>query len=358
MLSEIGSNFWEYSLNKSKRECLLWWEKNEYNRVYFKSGRNAIKALCKILYEKKKSVLIPAYTCETVIQPFIDEGWEVDYYFLNDDLSLNLSDLQEKCNRIKPSVVYCHSYFGFDTINEDARGISLLKEQGIVIVEDITQSLFSNHYLKCADYYVTSLRKFLAIPDGGVLISTQSLHFEDIKEISNDVVETALEAFDLKATFFTNYDFTIKDLFREKYQKLGKMISENSEICSVSEASLRIFDTCNIEEIVSKRVANYKTLLEGLACNNTIRIIFQDISDGIVPLYLPVYVKGSREKLQEYLAKSNVYCPVIWPKPVQIEVRDEVLSFMYHKMLCIPIDQRYGIEEMGKIVDLLMSYKE
>lgn len=358
MLSEIGSNFWQYSLETPERVERLWWEKDEYKKLYFKSGRNAIKALCKILSQEKKSVLIPAYTCETVIQPFIDEGWEVNYYLLNDDLSLDLIDLQEKCEQIQPSVLYCHSYFGFDTVNEDAKIISLLKEQGIVIVEDITQSLFSNHYLSCADYYVTSLRKFLAIPDGGALISRQSLCFEAIKEANKEISTIALEAFDLKSAYFENIDSSIKDSFREKYQILGKLISENAAICSASEVSLQIFDSCNIEEISSKRMTNYKFLLSRFSCNNKVRIILKDIPDGTTPLYLPVYVNGDRTKLQEYLAKSNVYCPVIWPKPEQINIQDKTLSYMYQQMLCFPIDQRYGAEEMKKIVELLMNYKE
>ncbi len=358
MLSEIGSNFWEYSLDISKRKGRLWWENNEYSKLYLKSGRNAIKAICKILSKMKKSVLIPAYTCETVIQPFIDEGWEVNYYLLNDDLSLNINDLQEKCKRIQPSVLYCHSYFGFDTNSDNVREMELLKEQGIMIIEDITQSLFSKHYLKCADFYVTSLRKFLAIPDGGVLISRQSLCFEDIKKIDDDIATTALEAFNLKATYFESLDSFVKARFREKYQILGKLISDNAEICSASEVSLQIFDSCNIEEISSKRRNNYKFLSSRVSCNNKVRIILKDIPDGATPLYLPVYVNGDRAKLQEYLAKSNVYCPVIWPKPKQINIQDKTLFYMYQQMLCFPIDQRYGTEEMKKIVELVMNYKE
>ena len=44
--------------------------------------------------------------------------------------------------------------------------------QGIIIVEDITHSLLSDCWQSCADYMVGSLRKWCAIPDGGILIKT------------------------------------------------------------------------------------------------------------------------------------------------------------------------------------------
>ena len=42
-----------------------------------------------------------------------------------------------------------------------------------------------------------------------------------------------------------------------------------------------------------------------------------------VPLYLPVYVAPSRKDLQTYMAANRVYCPIIWPKPVQVDIVDD-----------------------------------
>ncbi len=45
-------------------------------------GRNAINLVLLDLLEnlENKKALIPAYTCETVIQPFLDNGFEIFYY--------------------------------------------------------------------------------------------------------------------------------------------------------------------------------------------------------------------------------------------------------------------------------------
>ena len=86
------------------------------------------------------------------------------------------------------------------------------------------------------------------------------------------------------------------------------------------------------------------------------KVIDVDINDSC-PLYFPVYV-NEREKIQSYLSKSSVYCPIIWKKASQIDREDSVSGYMYSHMLCFPIDQRYGEDEMKKIIKLLEEYDD
>ena len=204
MVTEIGSNFSKYDLNAPARADRLWWESDEYNRVFFKSGRNALKAIARKLKGEghKPSVLLPIYTCETVITPFLDEGWEVDYYGINADLSVNFSSVAERVATNAPAVILFHSYFGLDTLSKDTAKIEALKDSGLMIIEDMTQSIFSLHRIESADYYVTSLRKFLAIPDGGCIFSKRALSFADIAAYDERIAPKAIEAFDLKNEYF------------------------------------------------------------------------------------------------------------------------------------------------------------
>ena len=148
MITEIGSNFWETECLEKGNNSLLWWKQDDYNIQYYKSGRNAIKALCKNIGLRKK-VAIPIYTCDTVIQPFLDEKWDVVFYKINKDLSICDQSLDDVVNKDKPDVIFFHSFFGFNTYG-NTENIIKYKNQGIVIVEDLTQSLFSNHFLKMA----------------------------------------------------------------------------------------------------------------------------------------------------------------------------------------------------------------
>lgn len=356
MKSEIGSNFWEYELRAKEKNRSLWWESPDYCIDYFKSGRNAIKALCRMLNVSKKSALLPIYTCSTVIDPFLEEGWEIGFYRLNTDLTLNYESLLQEYENNAPSVILFHSFFGLDTLKNDLDIIRQLQDRGVLIVEDITQALLSYHHIPIADYYVSSLRKYLAIPDGGFIISKHG-PLGVMKERCDPIIaKVAFEAFDLKEKYFEKEDSDIKTLFRKKYQDLNLLIGSNDKIQDISPESLKVFEAFNIELSGMRRRENYSHLLQ---CIKEIGYIQPTLSAEIgndVPLYLPVYVAPSRKELQTYMAANRVYCPIIWPKPVQIKNRDDEIEYMYQNMLCFPIDQRYGVEEMNRVVELIKAF--
>lgn len=359
MLSEIGSNFWQYSFDLPKREKKLWWESGDYNRLFFKSGRNAIKALARQLKDGGARVLLPAYTCETVILPFIDEGYEISYYGINSDMSLNIESLLNLIETFQPNLVLFHSYFGFDTLSVDKSVIEGIHDRGITIIEDITQSVFSEHYIECSDYYVSSLRKFMAIPDGGVLFSKKELDITDICSHDNAIVKIALEAFDQKAEYIAvSQNEELKERFRDGYVNLNHMIADNNHLMFMSSESLQIFESCDVDYIRTKRRENFESLASVIREIDGGSLVISETNDKTAPLYLPIYVKGDRKALQHYLAENKVYCPVIWPKPSQVTCDCEKMDYMYAHMLCIPIDQRYGEDELCKIERLFREYRE
>lgn len=354
MISEIGSNFWEYNLVTNNTTHGLWWEKKELKKEFYKSGRNSIKALCKLVNPNNKVALLPIYTCSTVIEPFIEEGWNVSYYLINNDLSIDNKSLLELCDTLSPSVVLFHSFFGFDTLNNSIDYIKEIKSRNIIIVEDITQSLFSDHCIPFADYYVTSLRKFFAIPDGGFLGSyNNNISFKKDRNDTN-IQNVAFEAFDLKKQYFKNDSLEIKNQFRIKYQLLNQMIADNSDILSISEKSLKVLNGINSEEIIHKRRENYCILKTVIDSVPYIKNIITNNMENCTPLYFPIYIEN-RKLFQSYMAENNVYCPIIWPKSKYINNITDEVEYMYDNMLCIPIDQRYSIEEMNKIIDLILN---
>ena len=357
MYTEIGSDFWEYGIDDKSKNIRFFWENYKYKTSYLKSGRNAIKALCRCIDSLDKSVMLPIYTCNTVIQPFIDEGWNVYFYRINKDLTINTENFQYTYEKANPKIVFVHSFFGFDTIGKDCSLLKQCKIKGSVIVEDMTQSLFSSHYLSFADYYVTSFRKFLAIPDGGALISSNDIPLLNIGSANKSIADVALEAFDLKKNYFVRADKNLKEQFREKYQELKCLIGENDSLKEISDISYKIINFCDRVSISLIRKNNYTYIYDSLKEYTWIKPVLSEVKDGICPLYLPVYVE-SRKELQSFLAERNIYCPVIWPKSKHITEMDDDSQYMYEHMLCIPIDQRYGIDEMNVIKTALKDFND
>ena len=69
-------------------------------------------------------------------------------------------------------VVLFIDYFGFPCDAECARAA---KQRGAWVLEDACQALLSKHVGAAADYVIYSPRKFLGVPDGGVLLANRGV---------------------------------------------------------------------------------------------------------------------------------------------------------------------------------------
>ena len=109
--NEIGSNF---SIDKLP----VVEENNKLNKdvIYLDSGRNAIRLILKNIKVNSKNAVLPAFTCKTVIQPFIEENYNLYYYDINEDFSININSFKNLILEKKPSIIFVHSYFGKDTL--------------------------------------------------------------------------------------------------------------------------------------------------------------------------------------------------------------------------------------------------
>ena len=350
-VKEIGSDFYEYDSSKNDKTFEPF--KQYKSRMFFQSGRNAIKALCKSINSANKKVLLPAYTCETVIEPFVEENFEVYFYTINKDFSIDENDFMRNIKSINPSIILIQSYFGFDTLKNSNKIIDKLIEEGITIIEDITHNWINELEKTKVQYYIASLRKWFAIPDGGVLISNQKeldISYEDRE--CNKLIDISIEAYKLKKEYIKcNDNEELKKQYREKYSTAREIISKTKNLTPMSNVSKNIFSNFNLEEIANKRKENYKYLYDNL--NNkyqNIKVI-KKIDDREIPLYFPIYIEQNRSDLIQELIENKIYCPVIWPKSKYINESYSQTDYIYEHILCIPCDQRYNLEDMKRIIE-------
>jgi hypothetical protein len=58
---------------------------------------------------------------------------------------------------------------------------------------------------------------------------------------------------------------------------------------------------------------------------------------------------AERETLQEMLARRGIFCPILWPRPPQLPPD----APWHDDVLAVPIDQRYGPQEMEYIAETM-----
>ena len=362
MLSEIGSNFWINPNKKLINKMLqppkqFGCEGTDY--AWLSTGRSAIRFVIKSILERNpsmaKRVLLPPFTCHTVIEPFIKAGFELHYYNVDRSLNSSIDSVLETSIKKKVSILLFHRYYGFDTLYGDISKLEELRKLGIIIVEDCTQCLYSNFDKKFADYTFGSIRKWLGTPDGGFAVCTTG-RFTDKPTQYDDKLEKAKVV-----ASYNKYKYLFggkgeKSLFLQQFRDAENILDEQKGWFAIGEMSAKLQSNLDITELSSKRHENYETLLINFPECYKIKPLFKNLAVETVPLYFPILVKD-RSLLQQLFVKNAIYAPVVWPKPACQTVVCEEAEYLYEHLLCIPVDQRYDKDDMMRIISVIKDYQ-
>ena len=360
MKSEIGGDFWvspndsfeDYEIGSPEQfHC----QGNDY--AWLSSGRSAIKYVLQTIEKRhlniEKKAVLPSFTCQTVIQPFLEQGYEVDYYSVDKNLKTSSDAILQKVAEGDASIVLFHRYFGFDTL--DARIDNLcdeLRKLGKYTIEDCTQCLYSDIPRADVDFFVGSLRKWMGMPDGGFAVCRNGL-LENKPHITDKLLEKSkLEA------FYTKYKYLYenkgnKDEMLAMYRKAEGILDCQDEIFAISPISTKIQANINKPYLIKKRTENFNILRNNL--KKRIHLLFPSVPQREVPLYFPIFVEN-RSQLQKYLIENAIYAPIVWPKSGLQSILCDGAENAYNHLLCIPIDQRYDTDDMYRIVEVINKF--
>ncbi len=359
MLNEIGSNFW---ISPNDGQCgralgspysLFGYKGSDY--VWLSTGRSATRLVLQTIEERnpnvKKVALIPPFTCYTVIDPFVDFGYDIHTLPLSLDLKTTPEEILQSVEQTGAEILLVHRYYGFDTLPGFNEIVEALRNKGVVVIEDCTQCLYSDYPVSDADYFVGSIRKWCGVPDGGFAICRDGV-FEH-KPICSDekMVDSKRVASELKYQFLFEGKGD-KPTFKAKYREAEELLDNQTGYYSIGDLSAKIQAELDVYELRQKRRENYNVLLKGLQDVAGLSILFKDLPDLITPLYFPIFV-DDRVQWQDLLADNDIYAPVVWPKADHCPDIDDNSQTIYEKILCIPIDQRYGTDDMERIVKVI-----
>jgi hypothetical protein len=350
---EIGSEFWLDNIPNESNSQLPKWLSKFGDVVLTSSGRGAITLLLHQLKPRFKTVLMPSYICDSVILPFIEQGYRCYLYEINEDLSPNI----ESINSYNEIGVFVHmGYYGFPTNSNLTEVITHLKSQSTVIVEDITHTLFSTYKrFEGNDYYVASIRKWFGLPSGGLLASTgNSKSIKSNFSYNESFYNLRKAALLSKSKYVKNGDETLKSLYLDLFAKAETLLDEDVTPYGIDNLSKDLIVGLDLSGLIKTRKSNYRILVENLKDVNYVDSIFTDIPEEVCPMFYPVFIKNNRNEIRKKLIEEKVYCPVHWPIPDRIEINKFKKSLeVYNTILSIPCDQRYMRCDMERLVSVL-----
>ncbi len=314
-MSAIGGYF-ELELSSS----------GEFHKSAFaiNTGRNALQL---ILFERGyKKVFVPFYTCDAVLEPIVKLNIQVEYYEINSDLEIDTNLLKLESNEV---LIYTN-YFGLKT--NYCQKLSTSYKNVIV---DNAQAFFASPTDGIDTFY--SARKFFGVSDGAYLyaqgISTDGLSQDKSANRYNHLLERS--------------DYTAESGYLD-YQQNEELLS-TLEVKRMSNLTQAILAGIDYDTTARIRRENFGWLHNKLGISNRLSI---DLSDEAVPMVYPYWINNGVD-LRKKLNENQVYSAKYWPNKNILSEPNSLSAELINNLVALPIDQRYGVSEMSKIVDLI-----
>ncbi len=293
------------------------------NCIALNTARNCFEYILRSKSYNK--VLIPHYICDVMLEPVTKLNIAIEFYHINELLEpiLNFEKIDSK------SVLLYVNYFG---IKDEY--ITSLSKHNINLIIDNAQSFFSKPTEGVDTFY--SPRKFIGVADGGYLYTDKFLDIPLIQDESINRMQHLLLRID-KSPEEGYLSFIQND----------KSLEMN-DIMRMSKLTSKILSSIHYEKIIEKRLVNYNFLDQQLKKTNLLQI---SKPKGQVPMVYPFWTED--KVLRKRLLENRIYCATYWPNVINSYKEGSLEHNLSNNIIPIPVDQRYGIEEMNRIVELI-----
>lgn len=320
---EIGS---DYNLNL----------KLNTNKIFFASGRIAIKNILNYILQYNEKSLIPNYLCDSIYNCFNN----FDFYKINNVFEIDIEYLINLIKKNKYKLIFIINYFGY--VDKNIKTISkICKKYNIVVIEDFTHNIYTETFY--GDISLCSYRKSLPSPFGAVVIyNNDKLNFN--KKISINFIYIFLVFYKLIGMFLKNY-LCIKWIWRPILLFCERNIDKikYNDFDFINHIFYKYYYDIKDKTI---RMQNMEYL------NNNLKIkTLQKFTDTY--FCFPIFFKNEEERniTRQKLIENKIYCTVYWP--LDFDTNNECNHYITNHILCIPIDQRYDIKNMEYIKKIL-----
>ena len=274
------------------------------------SASSCLKLLIRTFRIQK--IYVPNFTCPVVWKAIMDEGCECLFYMIG-------PDFMPQQDFPKDEFILYNNYFGIN-----GRNVRIMEQQYRNLIVDNAQAFYARDNAFASFY---SPRKFFGVPDGGYLYCKGEVKLPDTISVSWNKCKALLKRCDLPAS--EGY---------ADFKESGHMISEEP-VARMSNLTERLLCNIDYEAIRKKRLENFRYLHEQLGEYKQLSI---DLDTNNVPLVYPFLT--DKTGLREKLIANKIYVATYWPGSNQDEMK---------RIIPLPIDQRYGIQDMNQIIEIL-----
>lgn len=298
-----------------------------HDGLLLNTGRNALEYILRSIGTVRR-VHLPYYTCEAVLEPL--KRLSIPWSFYGIDLNLEIAGRIELG---ESEYLVANNYFGL----KDAYIQTLASIYGDHLIVDCAQAFFAEPLQGIKSFY--SPRKFVGVADGGIAYLWQDgfpvtetertyLHDSHLRIRKNFGAEVGFQA------------------YRENERRL-----DNQSIRRMSESTEEILGHIDYDHVVSRRRENFAFLHNSLRKRNPLDL--SDADSYVCPMVYPYMTDDL--SLRQRLISGKIFVATYWPNIRKWTPPGSVESELTAKLIPLPIDQRYTLDEMHYMLKYLTS---
>lgn len=297
--------------------------------VYLNSGRHAFEYILRGLGNIQR-LWVPYFTCNTALQPLDTLKVPYKFYNINDKLELkNEIELGEN------EYLLYTNYYGI----KDSYCKNIAEKYSQKIIIDNAQALFCAPSLHAHQFY--SPRKYIGVPDGGIAVT-------ELPDTTNSLQEYA--SYNRCSHLLKRVELPPSEGYID-FQTNDNNIG-NAKLSRISPISKHIFESVDFDFVKNKRRKNFNYLHKVLAPSNQLNIPSMD--SFACPLVYPYLCKNGKD-LKKHLIEHSIFVATYWPNVLEWTKQNDLEYELANNVVCIPIDQRYGIKEMDTIIQFIQQ---
>ncbi|QDU68459.1 hypothetical protein [Engelhardtia mirabilis] len=289
-------------------------------------------------------VWLPAYLCDALLSDRVRP--RASFFDVDQDLVPSTGNWLD---RLAPGdLVAPIAYFGWPI-----RGglLGALRERGATIVVDASQALLTEGTQIGADYLLASPRKFVGVPDGGLLVPVEDAPWPDAlpELIPWRAVTEALVAGRERREFDAAGGNGPERGWYAHFAAAESAAPTDARSCADDTAQR--LAAVDWRAVAAARRANWEVLAAGLEG----RLIFGQLPAEVVPMGCPVrFTSGpERDAARAALHAAAVYAPWHWDLEGAVPATHVAAHGLAARTLTLPLDQRYGAGDMARVLRTL-----
>ena len=293
------------------------------------SGHHGLQLILQHLQPVKK-VYVAYFTCDSVLTPLNVLNIPYEFYHINEQL-----EITEPITLAVDEYLIYTNYYGI----KDAYAASLVNEYGSQLIIDNAQALFAKPVAGCYQFY--SNRKFVASPDGGMVLPAipEAEQLEQSK--SYDKCLSLLQRADGDISGgHANFKAVSRQLAEDKLMRMSQL----------TETILRSKDYAQVQQA---RRTNFNYLHSHLQDKNRLSSLLDAKMQQSFecPLIYPFFAEDP--SLRQKLITEKIFVAQYWPNVLEWCKPEDTEYELTSHIIAIPIDQRYGKEDMDRIINLI-----